>query len=161
MKESIARRKTRQPIPKRVSGDGSAPPRFLVAVNFAFRRLAKATRQLCSVTAPLPKKFCDTFWEPCFTWFFGHFSVCFSVACAWLRRAQRAALVIDKHTPRCQIHKFSRSRYKLNIYCSTLFFFKQRNRLFNVRLRTSFRNMYVKIFDCSATSNIIDSYKFI
>ena len=29
MKESIARRKKRQPIPKRVSGDGSAPPRFL------------------------------------------------------------------------------------------------------------------------------------
>ena len=28
MKESIARRKKRQPIPKRVSGDGSAPPRF-------------------------------------------------------------------------------------------------------------------------------------
>ena len=41
---------------KRVSGDGSAPPRFLVAVNFAFRRLAKATRPLCSVTSPLPKK---------------------------------------------------------------------------------------------------------
>ena len=92
-----------EPIPKRFSGDGSAPPRFLVAVNFAFRRLAKATRQLCSVTAPLPKKFCDTFWEPCFTWFFGHFSVCFSVACAWLRRAKRAALVYDKHTPRCQL----------------------------------------------------------
>ena len=34
----------------RFSGDGSAPPRFLVAVNFAFRRLAKATRPLCSVT---------------------------------------------------------------------------------------------------------------
>ena len=28
MKESIARRKKRQPIPRRVSGDGSAPPRF-------------------------------------------------------------------------------------------------------------------------------------
>ena len=56
MKESHARRKKRQPIPKRVSGDGSAPPRFLVAVNFAFRRLAKATRPLCSVTSPLPKK---------------------------------------------------------------------------------------------------------
>ena len=56
MKESITRRKKRQPIPERVSGDGSAPPRFLVAVNFAFRRLAKATRPLCSVTSPLPKK---------------------------------------------------------------------------------------------------------
>ena len=65
MKESHARRKKRQPIPKRVSGDGSAPPRLSV-------------------------------------WFSGHFSVCFSVACAWLRRAQRAALVYAKHTPRCQ-----------------------------------------------------------
>ena len=76
-------------------------------------------------------------------------------------RSEATPLVYDKHTPQCQTHKFSRSRYKLNIYCSTLFFFKQRNRLFNVRLRTSFRNMYVKILDCSATSNIIDSYKFI
>ena len=42
--------KKRQPSPKRFSGGGSAPPRFLVAVNFAFRRLAKATRPLCSVT---------------------------------------------------------------------------------------------------------------
>ena len=32
--------------------------------------------------------------------------VVFSVACAWLRRAQRAALVIDKHTPWCQLNKF-------------------------------------------------------
>ena len=46
----------RQPVPKRVSGDGSAPPRFLVAVNFAFRRLAGANRPLCSVTSPLPEK---------------------------------------------------------------------------------------------------------
>ena len=69
-KESCARRQKRQPIPKRFSGDGSAPPRFLVAVNFAFRRLAKATRPLCSVTSPLPKKICDTFWEPCFIRFF-------------------------------------------------------------------------------------------
>ena len=37
MKESIARRQKRQPIPKRFSGDGSAPPRFLVAVNFALK----------------------------------------------------------------------------------------------------------------------------
>ena len=35
-------------------------------------------------------------------WFSCHFSVCFSVACAWLRRAQRAALVYAKHTPWCQ-----------------------------------------------------------
>ena len=27
-------------------------------------------------------------------------------ACAWLRRAKRAALVIDKHTPQCQLNKF-------------------------------------------------------
>ena len=63
MKELNARRQKRQPIPKRFSGDGSAPPRFLVAVNFAFRRLAKATRPFCSVTSPLPKKFlrCKSF----------------------------------------------------------------------------------------------------
>ena len=38
MKESIARRKKRQPIPKRVSGDGSAPPcfRFGFPVIFLF-----------------------------------------------------------------------------------------------------------------------------
>ena len=36
MKESIARRKKRQPIPKRVSGDGSAPPRF----RFGFPAIA-------------------------------------------------------------------------------------------------------------------------
>ena len=34
MKESIARRKKRQPIPKRVSGDGSAPPRFRFGFPF-------------------------------------------------------------------------------------------------------------------------------
>ena len=42
--------------PERFSGDGSVPPRFLVAVNFAFGRLAFATRPFCSVTSPLPKK---------------------------------------------------------------------------------------------------------
>ena len=56
MKESYARRQKRQPIPKRISGDGSASPRFLIAVNFAFRRLAEANRPLCSVTSPLPEK---------------------------------------------------------------------------------------------------------
>ena len=45
-------------------------------------------------------------------WFSGHFSVCFSVACAWLRRAQRAALVFAKHTPRCQ-----RSKSVIKIIC--------------------------------------------
>ena len=34
MKESHARRKKRQPIPKRVSGDGSAPPRFRFGFSF-------------------------------------------------------------------------------------------------------------------------------
>ena len=101
MKESIARRKKRQPIPKRVSGDGSAPPRFLVAVNFAFQRLAKATRPLCFVTSPLPKKslHCKSFSGALFYLIFQSF---FFVACAWLRRAKRAALVYAKHTPRCQ-----------------------------------------------------------
>ena len=31
------------------------------------------------------------------------FPCSFGVACAWLRRAKPAALVYDKHTPRCQI----------------------------------------------------------
>ena len=100
-KESCARRQKRQPIPERVSGDGSAPPRFLVAVNFAFRRLAEANRPLCSVTSPLPKKslLCKSFSGALFYLIFQSF---FSVACAWLRRAKRAALVYAKHTPRCQ-----------------------------------------------------------
>ena len=34
MKESIARRQKRQPIPKRFSGDGSAPPRFRFGFPF-------------------------------------------------------------------------------------------------------------------------------
>ena len=83
MKESHARRQKRQPIPKRVSGDGSAPPRLSV-------------------------------------WFSGHFSVCFSVACAWLRRAQRAALVYAKHTPRCQI-VFLLFQSSKTIFCNLLF----------------------------------------
>ena len=104
MKESIARRKKRQPIPKRVSGDGSAPPRFLVAVNFAFGRLAFATRPFCSVTSPLPKKslLCKSFSGALFHSVFRVVLVVFFVACAWLRRAKRAALVYAKHTPRCQ-----------------------------------------------------------
>ena len=94
----------RQPIPKRVSGDGSAPPRFLVAVNFAFGRLAFATRPFCSVTSPLPKKslLCKSFSGALFHSVFRVVLVVFFVACAWLRRAQRAALVYAKHTPRCQ-----------------------------------------------------------
>jgi len=82
----------------RFSGDGSAPPRFLVAVNFAWRRLAFASRRICSVTSPLPKKFCDTFWEPYFPVLF------FSGVCLAAARRSRAALVFvfAKHTPRCQ-----------------------------------------------------------
>ena len=36
MKESIARRKKRQPVPQRVSGDGSAPPRLSVWFSVLF-----------------------------------------------------------------------------------------------------------------------------
>ena len=90
MKESHARRKKRQPIPKRVSGDGSAPPRFLVAVNFAFGRLAFATRPFCSVTSPLPKKslLCKSFSGALFHSVFRVVLVVFFVACAWLRRRE-------------------------------------------------------------------------
>ena len=122
MKESIARRKKRQPIPKRVSGDGSAPPRFLVAVNFAFRRLAKATRQLCSVTSPLPKKSlrCKSFLGALFYLVFRVVLVVFFVACAWLRRAQRAALVYAKHTPWCQ-SGFPMAKSLKIIFCNLLY----------------------------------------
>ena len=111
--------------PKRVSGDGSAPPRFLVAVNFAFRRLAFATRPFCSVTSPLPKKslLCKSFSGALFAWF----SVLFLLSFPWrvlgcgarARSAKvcgaataapqclKAALVYAKHTPWCQTVKIS------------------------------------------------------
>ena len=47
MKESPARRKKRQPIPKRFSGDGSAPPRFLFGfpvISFSWRVLGCGER---------------------------------------------------------------------------------------------------------------------
>ena len=51
MKESHARRQKRQPIPKRVSGDGSAPPRFrfgfpvISLFGFLWRVLGCGARQ--------------------------------------------------------------------------------------------------------------------
>ena len=56
MKESHARRKKRQPIPKAVQRGRLRSAAPFVAVNFAFRRLAFTTRPVCSVTSPLPKK---------------------------------------------------------------------------------------------------------
>ena len=69
IKESIARRKKRQPIP---SGSAGTAPRRR-AFGLVFRVVL----------------------------------VVFFVACAWLRRAQRAALVYAKHTPWCQTVKIS------------------------------------------------------
>ena len=102
MKELNARRQKRQPIPKRFSGDGSAPPRFLVAVNFAFRRLAKATRPFCSVTSPLPKKFlrCKSFSGALFYLVFRVVLVVFSwrvLGCGGaLRRRSQAHATVPK-----------------------------------------------------------------
>ena len=100
MIESHARRKKRQPIPKRFSGDGSAPPRFLVAVNFAFRRLAFATRPLCFVTSPLPKKslLCKSFSGALF------YSVFLSFLCLLLHGVCLAAAGEARRTCLCQAH---------------------------------------------------------
>ena len=67
MKESIARRKKRQPIPKRVSGDGSAPPRFrfgfpccscLLFRGVCLAAASEASRTcLCQAHATVPNKF--------------------------------------------------------------------------------------------------------
>ena len=40
-------------------------PRPVVAVNFAFWADCFRNPPVFAVTAPLPKKFSDTFWEPC------------------------------------------------------------------------------------------------
>ena len=49
---------------KRVSA--KRPVRRLVAANFAFSEAAHLHHPaVFAVAAPLPKKFCDTFWEPC------------------------------------------------------------------------------------------------
>ena len=55
MKESIARRKKRQPIPKRVSGDGSAPPRFrfgFPVISFPWRVLGCGERSEPHLSMP-------------------------------------------------------------------------------------------------------------
>ena len=50
----------------RQSPSGSAAmPRPVVAVNFAFWADCFRNPPVFAVTAPLPKKFSDTFWEPC------------------------------------------------------------------------------------------------
>lgn len=84
MKESIARRKKRQPIPKRVSGDGSAPPRF----RFGFPCCSCCLfRGVCLAAAPERASARVTVRRQ------PHRQLC--------RR-----LVIDKHTPWCQLNKF-------------------------------------------------------
>ena len=104
MKESIVRLQKRQPIPKRVSGDGSAPPRFLVAVNFALQAACfRNPPVLLRYVSSSQKIFAlQIFFGSPVCLVFRVVLVVFSVACAWLRRAKRAALVYAKHTPRCQ-----------------------------------------------------------
>ena len=81
MKESCAWRKKRQPLPKRVSGDGSAPPRLSIwfsCHSFSWRVLG------CGARARSAK-------------------VCGAATAA--PQCIKAALVYAKHTPRCQIGK--------------------------------------------------------
>ena len=47
----------------------AAMPRPVVAVNFAFWADCFRNPPVFVVTAPLPKKFSDTFWEPCLSAF--------------------------------------------------------------------------------------------
>ena len=71
MKESHARRKKRQPIPQRVSGDGSAPPRFRFGFPFCscclFRGVCLAAASaasrtcLCLAHATVPSYFMPYF----------------------------------------------------------------------------------------------------
>ena len=104
MIESHARRKKRQPSPERFSGDGSAPPRFLVAVNFALQAACfRNPPVLLRYVSSSQKIFAlQIFFGSPVCLVFRVVLVVFSVARAWLWRAQRAALVYAKHTPRCQ-----------------------------------------------------------
>ena len=78
----------RQPVPKRVSGDGSAPPRFLVAVNFALQAACfRNPPVLLRYVSSSQKIFAlQIFFGSPVCLVFRVVLVVFSVACAWLRR---------------------------------------------------------------------------
>ena len=96
MKESYARRKKRQPIPKRLRAAALSRRRKL---RFSAACQSNPPALLRYVSSS-QKIFASQI-------FFGSpvdlvFLSFLCVACAWLRRTKRAALVYAKHTPRCQ-----------------------------------------------------------
>ena len=100
----------RQPVPKRVSGDGSAPPRFLVAVNFA-------SQAACHGNPPVLLRYVSSSQKIFALQIFSGspvlpgFPCCscclFRGVCLAAARRSRAALVYAKHTPWCQTVKIS------------------------------------------------------
>lgn len=78
----------RQPVPERVSGDGSAPPRFLVAVNFALQAACfRNPPVLLRYVSSSQKIFAlQIFFGSPVCLVFRFVLVVFFVACAWLRR---------------------------------------------------------------------------
>ena len=78
----------RQPIPERFSGDGSAPPRFLVAVNFALQAACfRNPPVLLRYVSSSQKIFAlQIFFGSPVCLVFRFVLVAFFVACAWLRR---------------------------------------------------------------------------
>ena len=69
MKESPARRKKRQPIPKRFSGDGSAPPRFLFGfpvISFSWRVLGCGERSEPHLSMPSTRHGAKSCFSSCY-----------------------------------------------------------------------------------------------
>ena len=93
--ESHARRKSGS---RRLSGSAGTAPLRLVAVNFAFRAARFRNPPVLLRYGSSSQKVLRYFLGALLV-----FPCSFGVACAWLRRAKPAALVYDKHTPRCQI----------------------------------------------------------
>ena len=93
MKESLARRERRQPIPSGLAGRLRDRRAFSSPQTSLFSRLACAARPFCSVTSPLPKKFCDTFWEPRLVFHSDFPSVRPPATCARIRRSAATPLV--------------------------------------------------------------------
>ena len=94
-----------EPVPKRISGDGSAPPRFLVAVNFALQsacfrnppvllRYGSSSRKIFALQI--------FFGSPVLLGFPVIIRLFFRGVCLAAGAGGPAALVYAKHTPRCQ-----------------------------------------------------------
>ena len=94
-----------EPVPKRISGDGSAPPRFLVAVNFALQsacfrnppvllRYGSSSRKIFALQI--------FFGSPVLLGFPVISRLFFRSVCLTAAARSAAALVYAKHTPQCQ-----------------------------------------------------------